>query len=94
LTFLLKKDGFAWDDVAMAAFTALKAVVSSAPVLAMSDFGKLFVVECDASSTSFGAVLVQEGHPVAFFSRTIAPRHRALAAYERELIGLVQAVQH
>jgi hypothetical protein len=31
---------------------------------------------------------------VAFFSRPIAPRHRALAAYERELIGLVQAVRH
>jgi hypothetical protein len=34
-------------------------------------------------------VLTQEGHPVAFFSRPIAPRHRALAAYERELIDLV-----
>jgi hypothetical protein len=94
LTTLLKKDGFAWDDTAMAAFVALKAAVSSAPILAMPDFSKLFVVECDASSTGFGAVLVQEGHPVAFFSRPIAPRHRALAAYERELIGLVQAVRH
>jgi hypothetical protein len=94
LTALLKKDGFAWDDAAMAAFVALKAAVSSAPILAMPDFSKLFVVECDASSTGFGAVLVQEGHPVAFFSRPIAPRHRALAAYERELIGLVQDVRH
>jgi hypothetical protein len=94
LTALLKKDGFSWDDAAMAAFGALKAAVSSAPVLAMPDFSKMFVVECDASSTGFGAVLVQEGHPVAFFSRPIAPRHRALAAYERELIGLVQAVRH
>ena len=94
LTALLKKDGFVWDDAAMAAFTALKAAVSSAPVLAMPDFGKRFVVECDASSTGFGGVLVQEGHPVAFFSRPIAPRHRDLAAYERELIGLVQAIRH
>ena len=29
-----------------------------------------------------------------FFSRPIAPRHAKLAAYERELIGLVQAVKH
>jgi hypothetical protein len=94
LTALLKKDGFVWDDAAMAAFTTLKAAVSSAPILAMPDFSKPFVVECDASSKGFGGVLVQEGHPVAFFSRPIAPRHRSLAAYELELIGLVQAIRH
>jgi hypothetical protein len=60
----------------------------------MPDFAKLFTVECDTSSFGFGVVLVQEGHPVAFFSRPVAPRHRSLAAYERELTSLVQAVQH
>jgi len=94
LTALLKKDGFSWDEATTAAFTALKAAVTSAPVLAMPDFAKDFIVECDASSHGFGAVLVQDGHPVAFFSRPVAPRHRSLAAYERELIGLVQAVRH
>jgi hypothetical protein len=94
LTALLKNEGFSWGDAAAAAFTTLKATVTSAPVLAMPDFAKLFTVECDASTLGFGAVLVQEGHPVAFFSRPVAPRHRSLAAYERELIGLVQAVRH
>jgi hypothetical protein len=88
LTALLK-EGFSWDDAAVAAFTALKAAVTSAPVLAMPDFAKLFTVECDASTHGFGAVLIQEGHPVAFFSRPVAPHHRSLTAYERELIGLV-----
>jgi hypothetical protein len=94
LSGLLKKEGFSWDDATAAAFAALKAAVPSAPVLAMADFTKLFIVECDASTSGFGAVLVQDGHPVAFFSRPVAPRHRSLAAYERELIGLVQAVRH
>jgi len=31
---------------------------------------------------------------VAFFSRPVTPRHRSLAAYERELIGLVHAILH
>jgi hypothetical protein len=30
----------------------------------------------------------------AFFSKQIAPRHTKLAAYERELISLVQVIQH
>jgi hypothetical protein len=94
LTALLKKEGFTWNDDAAAAFSALKGAVMSAPMLALPDFAKPFVVECDASTYGFGAVLVQEGLPVAFFSKPVAPRHRSLAAYERELIGLVQAVRH
>jgi hypothetical protein len=60
----------------------------------MPDFARLFVMECDASTFDFGVVLVQEGLPMAYFSRPVAPHHRTLAAYKRELIGLVQAVRH
>ena len=39
-------------------------------------------------------MLHQDGAPIAFFSRPFAARHLKVAAYERELIGLVQAVRH
>jgi hypothetical protein len=64
------------------------------PVLQMADFSKLFVVDCDASGAGFGAVLHQGTGPLAYFSKPFAARHLKLAAYERELIGLVQAVRH
>jgi hypothetical protein len=79
-TGLLRKEGFSWTVEAAAAFAALKDAVTAAPVLAMPDFPKPLVVECDASSHGFGAVLVQDRHPIAFFSRPVVPRHRALAA--------------
>jgi len=94
LTKLLRKDGFQWTEEASQAFRALQQALSSAPVLHLPNFSMLFIVECDASSSGFGAVLHQGSGPIAFFSRPIAPRHAKLATYERKLIGLVQAVKH
>jgi hypothetical protein len=94
LTQLLKKEAFVWSPEATTAFTALKQVLTTAPVLQLPNFDKLFIVNCDASGTSFDAVLHQEAGPIAFYSRSVAPQHSKLAAYERELIGLVKAVRH
>jgi hypothetical protein len=60
----------------------------------LPNFDKLFIFDCDTSGIGFGAVLHQGTGPVAFFSRPLTARHLKLAAYERELIGLVQAVRH
>jgi hypothetical protein len=60
----------------------------------MPDFDRPFIVDCDASGAGFGAVLHQGDGPLAYFSRPFTARHLKLAAYEKELIGLVQAVRH
>jgi hypothetical protein len=94
LTAMLRKEGFVWTEAATAAFDALKAAITTAPVLVLPDFTLPFVVECDASTYGFGVVLLQDNHLVAFFSQPVAPRHRSLAAYERELIELVLTIRH
>jgi hypothetical protein len=76
------------------ASAALQRALTMGPVLQMPDFDMSFVVDCDASSIGFGAVLHQGEGPLTFFSRPFTARHHKLAAYERELIGLVQAVRH
>jgi len=94
LTALLRKAAFVWSPEATEAFETLKKALSTAPVLQLPNFDNTFVVDCDASGTGFGAVLHQGQGALAFFSRPFAARHLKIAAYERELIGLVQVVRH
>ncbi|KAD7479941.1 hypothetical protein E3N88_03077 [Mikania micrantha] len=93
LTALTKKNGFHWNDEALAAFNALKTALTTAPVLHLPDFDKEFVVECDASSDGTGAIVSQAEHPIAYFSKGFTPSTRFKSAYDRELLALVLAVQ-
>jgi hypothetical protein len=54
--------------------------VTSVPVLALLDFTKGFIIECDASTHDFGAILLQEHQPFTYFSRLVAP---ATALWQR-----------
>jgi hypothetical protein len=72
---LLKKGSlFIWTEACETAFQLLKKALMTAPVLALPDFSKPFVVETDASDTSIGAVLQQDGHPIAYVSKALGPR--------------------
>ncbi|WVZ82556.1 hypothetical protein U9M48_029810 [Paspalum notatum var. saurae] len=74
LSDLLKKHAlFIWTPDHQAAFDALKMALSSAPVLAMPDFSRPFCIETDACNSGVGAVLLQQGHPLAYISKPLEP---------------------
>jgi hypothetical protein len=64
----------------------------------MPDHSKPFQIESDASKYASGAVLTQtdingDRHPVAFLSKTFTDTERQYEIYDRELLGIVQALK-
>lgn len=94
LSDLLKKSSpFVWTSITEIAFMQLKEALVKAPVLAISNFQKQFVLETDASDIGFGAVLMQEGHPIAYLSKPVCAKNQTLSTYEKECMAIIMAVE-
>ena len=53
------------------AFITVKEYLANAPVLKYFDVNEEVTIQCDASETGLGAVLMQKGQPIAFASRAL-----------------------
>ncbi|XP_019248471.1 PREDICTED: uncharacterized protein LOC109227729 [Nicotiana attenuata] len=89
LNQLLRKDNFNWTDEAITAFEKLKNALATAPVLAMLDYTKPFIIETDASGIGIGVVLMQQGHPIAYIRR-----HFIVKTYQKALKYLLEQNIH
>jgi hypothetical protein len=65
----------------------------NAPVLILPDFSSHFIVQTDASNFAMGAVLLQNDHPLAFYSKVLCPRLAKASTYIRELHAITSAVK-
>lgn len=92
LTSILKMKQFTWTAAAQQAFETLKAALSSTPVLTLPNFECPFEIDTDACDTGVGAVLSQNGHPVAYFSKALSATNQKLSTYEKEFLALLMAV--
>jgi len=94
LNELVKKGvDFKWGIDQTKAFETLKENLIKALVLALPNFSKTFEIECDASNVGIGVVLLQEGHPIAYFSEKLKGSHLNYFTYDKELYALVRTLQ-
>ena len=66
--------------------------MTETPVLAIPNFQETFTVETDACMDGIGAVLMQKGQPVAYLSKALGEKHKALSIYEKEFLALIMVV--
>ena len=91
---LYKKDTvWRWDPEHQRAFEGIKSVISLLPVLAYFDAKSEHTIQCDASKQGLGAVLLQQGKPVMYISRTLTETEQRYSNIERELLAVAFALE-
>ena len=66
--------------------------MTSTPVLATPDFMKTFILECDASQTSLGVVLMQDKHPISFEIWKLKLSEQTKSTYDKEMLAITHAL--
>jgi transposase InsO family protein len=94
LTELTKKDmAFQWTAAADQAFTRLKEMFTTAPILTQFDPDRETVVEADSSGWATGGILSQyvDGllRPCAYFSRKNSPPECNYEIHDKELLAII-----
>ena len=82
----MKKDTpFVWQPEHTEAFHNLKHIIIEAPALACYDPEKENVIQSDANQRGIGCVLMQDGKPVCYASRSLSNTESRYSNIEREL---------
>ena len=87
---LLDKDvQWHWTNTHEKSWKQVKQFIRREPVLKYFDPSKEVTLQCDASESGLGAIILQEGQPVAFTSRALTSTDRNYAQIEKELLSIV-----
>jgi len=83
LTNILRLKAFQWSPQAQQAFDNIKLAMTKTLVLALLNFQLQFIMETVACAEGIGAVLMQQGQPIAYLSKALGDKHKALSIYEK-----------
>jgi hypothetical protein len=100
LSNVVRKDTpFIFDTTCLDAFDELKHRLMNTPILAHYDMARESILETDASNGVVAGVLSQKQdddtfHPVAYFSKTMAPAECNYEIHDKEMLAIVRALEH
>jgi hypothetical protein len=84
-----------WTEEFQAAFNDLKTALTTAPVLVLPNFDQHFELVTDACEIppAIGGVLLQNDHPIAFYSSKLSGAEFNYSATDKELLGVIAALR-
>ncbi|GKA13150.1 putative nucleotidyltransferase, ribonuclease H [Tanacetum coccineum] len=94
LTDCIKGKLFVWTKEAELAFQVVKEKLTTAPILILPDFFKVFELHTDASKVAISGVLSQGRRPVAYFSEKLIGTNSRYTTYNLEFYAVFQAVKY
>jgi hypothetical protein len=92
-TMCSAKAKFVWHDKEQKAFEEIKAIISRETLLAYPDFSKDFHIYTDSSDYQLGAVIMQNDHPLAFYSRKLNSAQKRYTTGKQELLSIVETLK-
>lgn len=90
---LLRKDAFVWAATATHAFQKLQEALMKTPILHLSNFNIPFTVQTDALGVGIGEILLQNGHPMTYYSKQLSSRQQATSTSTQEMFAITKAIK-
>jgi hypothetical protein len=92
-TLQCKGVNYEWTEECDSAFIELNRLLTSAPILRVSDMEKDFTVCTDASKQGLGAVLMKDGGVIAYASRKLKKQEELYTTHDLELAVVMLAMK-
>jgi transposase InsO family protein len=95
LTQLLRKDTpYVWTEAKEESFQAIKEALADEPVRKIFDPNLKCELHTDASTIGIGAILMQDNHPIGYFSRRLSDAETRYTPTELECMAVVNAIDY
>ena len=93
-TSLKKNKQFIWSEDQMRSFNKFKELLASSPVRHIYDHNKHCELHTDASTIGIAGILIQDSHPIGYYSRKLSDAETRYTATELECLAVHDSIKY